>query len=136
MTLVRHIVLAGAGCAALAAIATSGKTVDEPKPQQGPPPLPPPVTLSSRPDAGPGEKLFVGKCAMCHGPNAMGTGLLARRSEVPLLEERKDLPADYVVEAARMGIGNMPAIPRGEVSDAEMQQIAEYLARNTKGDTP
>ena len=34
----------------------------------------------------------------------------------------------YVITAARTGIGNMPAIPRGEVSDAELQAIAEYLA--------
>ena len=30
--------------------------------------------------------------------------------------------------AVRQGIGNMPAIPRGEVSDEELRQIAEYLA--------
>jgi len=97
-------------------------------PAKGPPPMPAPITLASRPDAGPGERLFLEKCAMCHGPGGMGTGLLARRVEEPLLEKRKDLTADYVTQAARMGIGNMPAIPRGEVSDAQMAQIAGYLA--------
>jgi mono/diheme cytochrome c family protein len=58
----------------------------------------------------------------------MGTGLLARRMEVAELEQRDNLPAAYVVQAARRGIGNMPAIPRGEVSDEELQLIAEYLA--------
>jgi hypothetical protein len=62
----------------------------------------------------------------------MGTGLLARRTEQPLLEKRTDLTVDYVVQAARMGIGNMPAIPRGEVSDAELQLIAEHLAKGAK----
>jgi mono/diheme cytochrome c family protein len=100
---------------------------------RGQPRMPPPVMQASRPHAGPGERLFVEKCAMCHGPNGMGTGLLARRVEQPLLEQRKDLTAEYVTQAARMGIGNMPAIPRGEVSDAQMAAIAAWLA---KGPTP
>jgi mono/diheme cytochrome c family protein len=58
----------------------------------------------------------------------MGTGLLARRVEPALLEARDNLPAAYVTVAVRQGIGNMPAIPRGEVSDDELRQIAEYLA--------
>ena len=100
----------------------------EAPPQGGPPPMPQPVTLADRPDATGGEKLFVEKCIMCHGAVGMGTGLLARRVKVPLLEARGDLNTDYVIQAARMGIGNMPAIPRGEVSDGELRQIAEYLA--------
>ncbi len=134
MSLASRILLAGAGTALLAVLAASGGAADDPaaaKPRQGPPPMPAPITLASRPDAGPGEKLFIEKCAMCHGPNGMGTGLLARRTDVALLEDRKDLPTDYVVQAARMGIGNMPAIPRGEVSEAQMEQIARYLSRNT-----
>jgi len=39
-----------------------------------------------------------------------------------------------VILAARQGIGNMPAIPRGEVSDEELQQIADYLAAGPHGD--
>ena len=61
-------------------------------------------------------------------PNGMGTGLLARRVEPALLEARDNLPAQYVIVAARQGIGNMPPIPRGEVSDADLQAIADYLA--------
>jgi len=59
----------------------------------------------------------------------MGTGLLARRVKEPLLEKRTDLTPDYVIQAARMGIGNMPAIPPGEVPDADMRKIADYLAK-------
>ncbi|MEC3948087.1 c-type cytochrome [Sphingobium sp. HWE2-09] len=118
------LVLAGAAC---------GRASESPtQAPKGPPPLPAPETLSSRPAAGPGEKLYLAKCAMCHGPGGMGTGLLARRTEQPLLEKRTDLTVDYVVQAARMGIGNMPAIPRGEVSDAELQLIAEHLAKGAK----
>ena len=35
--------------------------------------------------------------------------------------------------AARIGIGNMPAIPRGEASDSELAAIADYLTRPRKG---
>ncbi len=94
----------------------------------GPPPMPQPVTLADRPEAAGGEKLFVEHCIMCHGAVGMGTGLLARRVQVAQLEDRGDLQADYVIQAVRMGIGNMPAIPRGEITDGELEQIAQYLA--------
>ena len=94
----------------------------------GPPPMPQPVTLAQRPNATGGEALYVEYCAMCHNANGMGTGLLARRRDDALLEERGDLAAAFVVVAARNGIGNMPAVPRGELSDEDLQAIAEYLA--------
>lgn len=99
-----------------------------PEQGKGPPPLPAPETVSSRPDAAPGERLYLEKCAMCHGPGGMGAGLLARRVDQPLLEKRTDLTSDFVIQAARMGIGNMPAIPRGEASDEQLKQIADYLS--------
>lgn len=122
------LVLAGTACGRAS---ESGSTPAQAV--KGPPPLPAPETLSTRPKAGPGERLYLEKCAMCHGPGGMGTGLLARRTEQPLLEKRTDLTVDYVVQAARMGIGNMPAIPRGEVSDADMDLIARHLARAGEG---
>ena len=102
-------------------------------PQGGPPGMPKPVTLVDRPNATGGEALYVEFCAMCHAPNGMGHGLLGRRIDTPDLEKRDNLPAQYVVLAARQGIGNMPAIPRGEVSDAELQAIADYLAAGPHG---
>lgn len=99
----------------------------------GPPPMPQPVTLADRPDATGGEKLFVEHCIMCHGAVGMGTGLLARRVENAELENRGDLQEDYVIQAVRMGIGNMPPVPRGEVTDGELQQIAQYLAADPHG---
>ena len=90
--------------------------------------MPKPTTMVDRPNATGGEKLFVEHCVMCHGPNGMGTGLLGRRVQPALLEQRNNLAAQYVIVAARRGIGNMPAIPRGEVSDADLKQIADYLA--------
>lgn len=129
----RRGMIALAGAALILAGAACGRASEAPtRAPKGPPPLPAPETLSSRPMAGPGEKLYIDKCAMCHGPGGMGAGLLARRTDQPLLEKRTDLTADYVIQAARMGIGNMPAIPRGEVSDADLQLIAQHLAKGAK----
>ncbi|HZZ67909.1 MAG TPA: cytochrome c, partial [Phenylobacterium sp.] len=55
-----------------------------------------------------GKALFHEKCAMCHGPGGMGTGLLARRVQPPELDKRDNLNADYVFQYARRGLGNMP----------------------------
>jgi len=121
----RHAVPAFAGMATLVvgALMLAGAAI-----AQGPPPAPKPTTLASRPGASGGEALYVEHCASCHAPNGMGTGLLARRIQPALLEARDNLPAAYVTVAVRQGVGNMPAIPRGEVSDDELRQIAEYLA--------
>lgn len=95
--------------------------------------MPKPETLASRPGATGGEALYVQHCAMCHGANGMGTGLLARRGgQSPLLEQRR-LPIRYVVNAARRGIGNMPAITPGEVSEEDLLAIAEYLQAGPSG---
>lgn len=93
----------------------------------------PPQPTRSAPAAGgsDGKALFHEKCAMCHADGGMGTGLLARRMDpkVAELEKRTDLTPDYVTQAARTGIGNMPAIARGEVGDKQMAAIAAYLSR-------
>jgi mono/diheme cytochrome c family protein len=127
--------IARAALLALPLLAAACAQQEPKQAEQAPPPggLPPPLTVAERPSATGGERLYVEKCGMCHGPGAMGTGLLARRVDEPLLESRKDLTADYVVQAARSGIGNMPAIARGEVSDEEMKQIAAYLASDKPG---
>ena len=78
-----------------------------------------------------GKRLFDHRCGMCHSAIGMGTGLLARRvgpGEAEL-EKRRNLAAPFVVAVARNGLGNMPAITRGDVSDAELAKIAAYLAK-------
>lgn len=84
-----------------------------------------PATQSA--DLPAGKALFHEKCAMCHGPGGMGTGLLMRRVQPGELAQRDDLIAAYVITAARVGVGNMPAIPRGEASDEQLKAIADYL---------
>jgi len=91
--------------------------------------------MQDRSSHSPDEALFVEKCGMCHRQMGMGTVLLARRMVPALarLEARDDLTTEYVTQAARQGLGNMPRIARGEVSDAQLARIAAYLA---KGKTP
>ncbi len=86
-----------------------------------------PLAASGQP-ALDGRALFHTRCGMCHEAGGMGTGLLARRVQPPELEKRSKLNPDYVFQFARRGLGNMPPIARGEVSDAELRAIAAYLA--------
>ena len=90
--------------------------------------------IQDRSSKSPAEALFVEKCAMCHRQMGMGTVILARRMDpsVAMLESRHDLNPAFVVQAARSGIGNMPRISRGEVSDEQLAIIARYLAKGNK----
>jgi len=79
-----------------------------------------------------GRALYKERCGMCHQGIGMAVTLLSRRpgdTSKGLLEDRKDLSAEFVFTAARTGIGNMPRIARGEVSDPELAAIANYLAQ-------
>ena len=123
------IIAAGAlltACAGVAVAQSAEGEVDSRENRAG---MPQPETLAKRPAATGGEALYIEYCNVCHGQAGMGTGLLARAGRPePLLEKRGNLPAQFVIVAARQGIGNMPAIPRGEVSDEQLQAIADYLA--------
>jgi mono/diheme cytochrome c family protein len=77
------------------------------------------------------EALFVEKCGMCHRQMGMGTVILARRMDPAkaMLEKRGDLTEAFVTASVRNGVGNMPRISRGEVSDPQLKVIAEYLTK-------
>ncbi|MFC3101851.1 cytochrome c [Altererythrobacter lauratis] len=124
------LAVALAGCAGVAVAQNAATQAAPAAAPAGPPPgMPQPITMAQRPGAIGGEALYVEYCIACHGPNGMGTGLLQRAGRPqPLLEARGGMPAAFVIAAARNGIGNMPAIPRGEVSDEQLQAIADYLA--------
>jgi tetratricopeptide (TPR) repeat protein len=70
----------------------------------------------------PGQAAYVkGGCEMCHGADAqgaMGPGL------VPLVAS-----ADEFAKVVRGGLGQMPPIPRSQVSDADVAAIHAYLKR-------
>lgn len=75
------------------------------------------------------EALFVEKCGMCHREMGMGTVLIARRSgpEGARLERRPNLTVEMIRSVVRGGLGNMPRLSRGEVSDADLDIITRYL---------
>ncbi len=77
------------------------------------------------------EALFVEKCSMCHRQMGMGTVILARRMDPAkaMLEKRDDLTPEYITVAVRSGVGNMPRISRGEVSDAQLKILIGYLTK-------
>lgn len=81
-----------------------------------------------------GRQLYQEKCAMCHAAGGMGAGLLSRRypKGQELLENRTNLDPAFIATAVRGGIGNMPRIARGEVSDAELALITKYLTRKER----
>jgi mono/diheme cytochrome c family protein len=79
-----------------------------------------------------GKALYRERCGMCHQTIGMAVGILARRpadASKGFLEDRSDLSAVFVRTVVRTGIMNMPRMPRGEVSDAELAAIATYLSK-------
>lgn len=81
-----------------------------------------------------GEALFIQRCGYCHLPGGTGSIQLERRwgKSRALLAQRNDLSADYVTVVARRGLYSMPPISKVEVSDSELQKLAEYLANTSK----
>ena len=91
------------------------------------------AAAAAQPEALDGQALFHAKCGMCHEAGGMGTGLLARRIQPAELEKRAKLQPDYVFQYARRGLGNMPPIIPGDVSDPQLRAIAAYLAAGPHG---
>ncbi len=78
------------------------------------------------------KALYKQRCGMCHQTIGMAVSLLGGVPATPskgLLEDRKDLPAEFVFTAVRTRRRHMPRIARGEVSDAELAAIANYLSQ-------
>lgn len=111
----------------------------------GPPPLPPYQVRAESPtgdrlaSGGDGEKLYSHHCGYCHLPGGMGTNLLTKQrmmaGEPPengLLTNRKDLTADYIKSVVRMGKVAMPRQTRVDITDAELDAVAAYLAKADK----
>ena len=86
------------------------------------------VRLASAQD---GERMFMRRCGVCHLEGGMGTMVLARRlppDQAPLAA-RRDINRELVFNAVREGTGSMPRLTRTDVTDAELNAIAAYLAR-------
>ncbi|WP_338466666.1 cytochrome c [Novosphingobium sp. ZN18A2] len=83
-----------------------------------------------------GKTVFEQRCGYCHLPWGMGTNLLTKQQvalgrppEMGLLSNRTDLSADYVKTVVREGKGAMPPQTPVDVTDAELDKIADYLGK-------
>jgi mono/diheme cytochrome c family protein len=91
-----------------------------------------------------GKVVFQLHCAPCHGAGRgdggrellPGTDALRIKyqGKVPaLLEQRSDLPAPVLKVFVRRGSWSMPPFRQTEVSDADIDNIAAYLAATARG---
>lgn len=82
-----------------------------------------------------GPALFLARCGICHLQGGTGTFMLGRRlgKQRALLAERTDLQIAYVEAVVRNGLNAMPAFTRVEITDQELEAVAEYLARGRQG---
>jgi mono/diheme cytochrome c family protein len=88
----------------------------------------------ARADEHPGRPVFVKWCAPCHsrGPNNPGTAALAavyKNTKPGALEDRTDLTVDFIKKSVRNGVYVMPFFRKTEISDAELEALAAYLAQ-------
>jgi len=86
-----------------------------------------------------GEKVFDYWCATCHGANLPGTIALDAKykgAKPALLSERTDLTPPVTKAFVRKGVSIMPFFRKTEVSDADLDALAAYLARNNKPGKP
>lgn len=85
-------------------------------------------------DAERGQAVYEYWCTPCHapGPGHPGTQSLAVRygDTLPaVLEERTDLTPEAVKVFVRQGVLSMPPFRKTEITDAELEDLAAYLAR-------
>jgi mono/diheme cytochrome c family protein len=91
-------------------------------------------TLADETAAVSGKQIFELWCTACHGagPDKPGTGALEfkYKGAVPAeLEQRVDLSADLVKYFVRHGVSVMPPFRKTEITDAELDALARYLAK-------
>jgi mono/diheme cytochrome c family protein len=91
-----------------------------------------------------GKQVYDYWCLPCHGtglglpgfaelPGTQQLRIKYRDTAIsPLLTERTDLVPDFVKVIVRQGISFMPQFRKTEISDAELDALAAYLARNNR----
>jgi mono/diheme cytochrome c family protein len=82
----------------------------------------------------PGKIAFDRWCAECHAagvghPGAQQLERL-RGAKLALLEARNDLAPEFIRYVVRHGQNAMPPYRPSEISDTQLDQIAQYLGRN------
>jgi mono/diheme cytochrome c family protein len=103
----------------------------------------PALAAAGEADHARGKAAFQYSCAPCHGPGKgagnskflPGTDALNvkyKGARPALLEERTDLTPDFVKLMVRRGVEAMPSFRKTELSDENLDAIAEYLSRNNR----
>ncbi len=82
-----------------------------------------------------GHQIFEKWCAPCHGTGPGKPGTIALQTKYQgkfpaLLEERTDLTPDIVVYFVRHGVSIMPFFRKTDITDADLTDLAAYLANN------
>jgi mono/diheme cytochrome c family protein len=82
-----------------------------------------------------GKQLYQYWCWNCHGEGAgkPGTQALAAKykgSMTAILDQRTDLTLPLTKFFVRTGVSIMPFFRKTEISDAQLNALAAYLARN------
>jgi mono/diheme cytochrome c family protein len=92
------------------------------------------AAMHAHADEPPGKKVFAKVCAECHAPGFghPGTQRLGwnRGLAYAVLEQRKDLSAQYIRLVVRHGLVEMPPFRPSELSDDDLTAITRYLARS------
>jgi (+)-pinoresinol hydroxylase len=83
-----------------------------------------------------GEKVYTYWCATCHGagnlPGTMALQTKYKGAKPALLSERTDLIPAVTKTFVRHGVSIMPFFRKTEISDADLDALAAYIARNNK----
>ncbi len=91
------------------------------------------VQSAGQPSRSP-EEIYTTRCAYCHEAGGWGTRALAKR--VPAgeaeLRNRSSLPPAYTIAVVRRGIGAMPQFTPTELTDAELEALANWLDRGNR----
>jgi mono/diheme cytochrome c family protein len=74
-------------------------------------------------------------CLPCHGSGLYKAGTLGLevkyQGKLPaLLQQRTDLTRSFVKSSVRLGIKSMPPFRKTEITDAELDALAKYLAKH------
>ena len=80
-----------------------------------------------------GKQVFDHWCAPCHGagpgkPGTAALNALYKGQKPALLEERTDLVPELTKQFVRTGVSVMPFFRKTEISDADLEALAAYLA--------
>ena len=82
-----------------------------------------------------GKQLYEYWCATCHGSGAGHPGTQAldakyKGAKPGVLDERTDLPPVVLKAFVRKGVSIMPFFRKTELTDAQLDAVAAYVARS------